>query len=240
MTAAAAFQPTRWSLISAVRSGSAPRVQAALETLCATYWYPLYAYIRRRGHGAEEAADLTQAFFVRVLEKDFFARADQQRGRLRTFLLTAVQHFLRDDWQKQQRQKRGGGIVPLSIDEAVAEGLYAHEPADGRDAETIYHRRWALTLLDRSMNALREDYAAQGKGEVFEALKSFLTVEDEEQSAAVVGQKLGLEAGAVRVAIFRLRRRYREKLLEEVAASIDAQTEAEVDEEIAALFRALS
>jgi len=138
------------------------------------------------------------------------------------------------------RQKRGGGIVPLSIDEAVAEGLYAHEPADGRDAETIYHRRWALTLLDRSMNALREDYAAQGKGEVFEALKSFLTVEDEEQSAAVVGQKLGLEAGAVRVAIFRLRRRYREKLLEEVAASIDAQTEAEVDEEIAALFRALS
>jgi DNA-directed RNA polymerase specialized sigma24 family protein len=240
MTGEAAFNPTRWSLISAVRSGSEPRVAAALETLCATYWYPLYAYIRRSGHGAEEARDLTQGLFLQVLEKDFFAQADQHRGRLRTFLLTATQRFVRDHWQKQQRQKRGGGVAVLSIDEAVAEGLYAREPLDGRDAEAIYHRRWALTLLDQSMDRLREDYTAQGKSALFEALKSYLAVDDEEVSAAEAGRVLGLEPGAVRVAIFRLRRRYREKLLQEVAASIDAQTEAEVDAEIADLFRALT
>ena len=236
----AAFNPTRWSLVASVRSGVAERVAAAMETLCAAYWYPLYAYARRSGQDPEAARDLTQAFFARVIEKEFFAQADPARGRLRTFLLTAMQRFLHDDWRKQQRVKRGSGVATLSIDEAQAEGLYAREPADTLTPEAIYHRRWALTLLERTMTRLREDYAEQGKAELFAALKPWLTFEGDELSAAETGAQIGLDAGAVRIAVFRLRRRYRERLLEEVAASMDAGSEAEVDEEIAALFRALS
>jgi DNA-directed RNA polymerase specialized sigma24 family protein len=223
----AAFTPTRWSLIAAVRSGEAPRVREALETLCEAYWYPLYAYVRRVGHGPEESADLTQSFFAHLMEKKVLSRADPERGRLRNFLLNSLQHFLRDEWRKQQRLKRGGGAPPLSIDAVVAEGLYANEPADLTTPETLYHRRWALTLLERTLLGLH-------------AIKPSLIEDADAASAAESGARLGMAAGAVRVAIFRLRTRYRERLLAEVAASMDAQSEADLDEEIAALFRALS
>lgn len=221
-----------------MRSGDAPRARAALERLCAAYWYPLYAYVRRSGHGVEEAKDLTQSFFVHVLEKEMFAAADPERGRLRTFLLAALQNFLRAEWRKTQRLKRGGGMAPLSIDEALAEDRYAREPADTLTPEAIYHRRWALTLLEEVMTALRAEYAAEGKGAVFETLKPTLAGEDA-ASFAALGAKLGISEGAARIAAFRLRKRYRERLLESVASSLDAATEAEVDEEIDALFKAL-
>jgi len=236
--ASPAFNPTRWSLVAQLRSGDVPRARAALERLCATYWYPLYAYVRRSGHGAEESKDLTQAFFAHVLEKEMFSAADPERGRLRTFLLTALQNFLRAEWRKSQRLKRGSGAAPLSIDEAIAEDRYAREPADALTPEAIYHRRWALTLLEETMGALREEYAAQGKSAIFEMLKSTLAGE-EEASFADLGARLGLSEGAARVAAFRLRKRYRERLLEAVAASLDAASEAEVNAEIDALFRAL-
>jgi DNA-directed RNA polymerase specialized sigma24 family protein len=239
MSRDAEFSPTRWSLVSAVRSGDATRAKRALETLCQAYWYPLYAYVRRLGHPHEDAADLTQGFFAQLMERETFTRADPERGRLRSFLLTGMQRFLCDDWRKQQRQKRGGGAPLLSIDELAAEDLYSREPANAATPETLYHRRWALTLLERTMLALQADYARQGKALLFETLKPALTEDPDAGSAAKSGGVLGMTAGAVRVAVTRLRARYRQRLLEEVAASMDVQTEADVDEEIAALFRAL-
>ena len=234
------FTPTRWSLIAAVRSGDAAQARQALEKLCHAYWYPLYAYVRRLGHPHEDAADLTQGFFAHIMENELLTRADPERGRLRNFLLTAIQRFLRDDWRKQQRQKRGGGAVMLSIDEITAEGLYSREPAHMETPEKLYHRRWALTLLERTLQGLQEDYTKQNKAALFAALKPALTEDPDAASAAETGEKLGMTAGAVRVAINRLRARYRARLLTEVAASMDAGTEAEVDEEIDALFRAVS
>jgi RNA polymerase sigma-70 factor (ECF subfamily) len=239
MSGPAEFLPTRWSLIAAVRTGDSALARPAMERLCQTYWYPLYAYVRRCGHAPDDAADLTQGFFAQVVERDLFSRAETGRGRLRSFLLTALQRFLRDEWRKGNRQKRGGGAGLLSIDEATAEGLYAREPAHVETPEKLYHRRWALMILERTVVGLRDDYRQQGKGELFDALKPALTEDPDAASAAETGEKLGMTAGAVRVAINRLRARYRTKLLAEVAASMDAQTEAEVDAEIDALFRAL-
>ncbi len=240
MPANAEFNPTRWSLISAVRSGDAPRAREALETLCTAYWYPLYAYVRRLGHPHEDAADLTQGFFEQLMKKEIFTRADPERGRLRNFLLTAMQRFLRDDWRRSRRLKRGGGAEILSIDEAAAEGLYAREPSVNVTPESLYHRRWALTLLERTVLALQADYTEQGKCALFDALKPALTEDPDAASAAETGAPLGMSAGAVRVAVNRLRARFRQRLLTEVAASMDTQSEAEVEEEISALFRALS
>jgi RNA polymerase sigma-70 factor (ECF subfamily) len=235
-----AFNPTRWSLIAVLRNGEGPRVQEALETLCRAYWYPLYAYARRCGQAPDDAADLTQAFFAHLIEKEIFAQANPERGRLRNYLLTAMQNFLRDNWRRQQRQKRGGGSGLPAIDEVVAERRYALEPADVLTPEKLYHRRWALTLLERTVSDVRDDYARRGQSALFETLKPTLTGDSDAGSAAELGAQLGMEAATVRVAISRLRARYRERLLAEVAASMDAHTEQEVDEEIDALFRALS
>lgn len=236
----AAFQPTRWSLIGALRNGDSQSGGAAQATLCEAYWYPLYAYVRRSGHGAEEARDLTQGFFAQLIERNFFASADRECGRLRTYLLTALQHFLRDEWRKGQKLKRGGGVALLSIDEVRAEERYAREPADALTPEVIFERRWALELLERTLLGLRAEYAGAGKAEVFDTLKYHLAPDGDEPSSEEAGARLGLTAGAVRVAVSRLRARYRERLLREVSASLDAKTEAEVDEEIDALFRALA
>lgn len=236
----AGFQPTRWSLIGALRNGDSLDGSAARATLCEAYWYPLYAYVRRSGCGAEQARDLTQGFFAHLLEKNLFARAERERGRLRTFLLAALQHYLRDEWRKGQKIKRGSGASPLSIDEAFAENRYAREPANAMTPETIFQRRWALELLERTLLGLRAEYTGAGKANVFDTLKCHLAPDGNEPSSQELGVELGLTSGAVRVAVSRLRARYRERLLREVAASLDATTEAEVDDEIDALFRALA
>ncbi len=234
------FQPTRWSLVAAVREGNPATTEKAQATLCEAYWYPLYAYVRSRGHDAEEARDLTQGFFARVMEKDLFSLADRERGRLRTFLLTALQRFLRDEWRKGQQIKRGGGVPALSIDTVAAEERYAREPVDTMTPEVIFERRWALDLLERTLLGLRDEYAAAGKADLFDVLKHHLAPDGLEPSAEEAGTRLGMTAGAVRVAVSRLRTRYRERLLREVSTSLDATTEAEVDGEIDALFRALA
>lgn len=234
-----AFRPTRWSLIAALRSGGEAAKRAALETLCTVYWYPLYAYARRSGVGPEDAADLTQGFFATLVEKEVFTRADPERGRLRTFLLTAMQRFLRDDWRKRQTLKRGGGREVLSIDEPEAEIRYRNEAADHVTPEALYHRRWAITLLEHTMDGLQADYEEQGKGSLFHALKPFLD-EGKTENAGEVGLPLGLDANAVRVAVHRLRKRYRQRLLEAVAESLETDSDAAIEAEIAELFRALA
>ncbi|MBL9168944.1 MAG: hypothetical protein JNN07_14485 [Verrucomicrobiales bacterium] len=233
------FQPTRWSLIVALREADHAAAATARATLCETYWYPLYAYVRRCGHGAEESRDLTQAFFERLIEKDLLARADRDRGRLRTFLLAALQRFLRDEWRKGQRLKRAGNGSEWSLDSAAAEERYTREPMDAATPEMIYQRRWALELLERTLLRLRGDYAQAGKAELFTVLKHYLAPDGQEPSAEEAGRQLSMSAGAVRVAVSRLRARYRERLLQEVAAGLEAETEAEVDAEIDELFRAL-
>lgn len=217
-----------------------PRVREALENLCGGYWYPLYAYARRCGQSPEDAADLTQSFFAFLLEREVFEQADPERGRLRTFLLTAMQRFICDEWRKQQRLKRGGGHTLISINETLADERYSRELVDHSTPEALYHRRWALALLERTLLALQADYTQQGKAALFEVLKPCLTDEQAGSSAAELGAQLGMNAGAVRVAITRLRHRYRERLLREVSASMDAHSEADVEGEIDALFRALS
>jgi RNA polymerase sigma factor (sigma-70 family) len=230
------FSPTRWSLIAAMRSDSSAVAQSAMETLCQSYWFPIYAYVRRRGFPPEDAADLTQEFFAHLLEKKLLSRAKQERGRLRSLLLTALQRFLTNWKRDQQRQKRGGSVPHLSIDEAHAEGLYARELADNSTPEVLYDRQWALALLQRTLLGLRSGYEKLGRARRFDILKPALTDELDTTAAA---EQLGISQPAVRSAVVRLRTRYRSALLAEVAASLDARTEAEVNEEIAALFRML-
>jgi RNA polymerase sigma-70 factor (ECF subfamily) len=199
---------------------SSPAAADALATLCQTYWYPLYAFARRRGCAPEDAADLTQGFFADLLDKDFLRTADQQRGRFRSFLLTVFKRFLSHEQQRQQTQKRGGGRQQFSIDAAVGEARYQYEPTDEWTAERLYDRRWALTLLDDVMARLESEYQDKGKGELFARCKIYLTAGTHAPPQAEVAEKLNMTPVAVRVAVHRLRHRYKEMLQEAVAQTI--------------------
>lgn len=233
----AQFPTTRWSRVIQAGDPDAPLARESLAELCGAYWYPLYAYIRRRGYGPEPARDLTQDFFARALEKGLLAEADPARGRFRSFLRTVCSHFLanRRDWE--QAAKRGGGRVALSFDPAGAEGRYALELADGLTPERIFDRSWALTLLGRVLDALGREYDEAGKGTTFEALRGVLAGDPELPSYAAVAERLGTTEGAARVAAHRLRRRYGELLRQEIAATVTGPSE--VDDEIRDLFAAL-
>ena len=215
-----------------------PNAEEALSKLCRTYWYPLYAFVRRKGYGREEAQDLTQAFFARLLEKNVFAQADRDRGRFRTFLLAAVQHFLADEWDKSRRLKRGGGCHIVSFDSLSAEERYCQEPADLADAAKLYERRWVTTLLDRVLVQLESDYRQAGKAELFDALRSSLLLDDDRVSYRELGIRLQLSEAAVKQAVLRLRRRYRELFREEIAQTVTDPSEA--DEELKHLFSVLA
>lgn len=228
------FATTRWSLVVAAGRPDAPDGAGALADLCRLYWYPVYAYVRRRGHRPHDADDLTQAFFARLLEKGALAAAAPERGRFRTFLLTACQHFLANEHHRAHAAKRGGRVESLDLTDA--EGRYVREPARDEPPERLFERRWALDLLGRVLARLRQEYEADGKGPLFEALKDRLTGDDAAGYAAVAGA-LGLTAGAAKTAAYRLRRRYGELLREEIAETVAAP--AEIDEEVQALFRAL-
>jgi RNA polymerase sigma factor (sigma-70 family) len=231
------FATTHWSLIVAAQGGTATEAHEALADLCRTYWYPLYAFIRRQGHSADEAQDLTQEFFTRLLEKDFLAAVDRDKGKFRSFLLATCKHFLANAHDRAHARKRGGDRQSLSIDFRDADGRYAHEPAHGETPERLFERRWALALLDRVLARLRSDYEAAGKGRLFEALKSRLTGGAGAAPYARLAAGLGLTEGAVKVAVHRLRQRYRELLHEEIAQTLDDP--AQVGEEIRDLFAAL-
>ncbi len=215
------FATTHWSLVVAAGQGDSPDAKAALATLCQIYWYPLYAYVRRHGHNPHEAQDLTQEFFARLLEKDYLHDADRERGKFRSFLLTAFKHFLSKERDRANALKRGGGRPTLSLDLPAGEQRYRREPADQSTPETIYERRWALTLLDQVITRLREEFVAAGKGPLFERLKVFLTGERGPEPYARLAVELDLTEGALKVAIHRMRRRYRELLRAEIAQTVD-------------------
>ena len=231
------FPTTRWSLVLQAGDPDAPLAKESLAELCSAYWYPLYAFIRRRGHGPEQARDLTQDFFARALEKGLIAEADPARGRFRSFLRTVCTHFLanRRDWD--QARKRGGDRTVVTIDTVDAEGRYALELADGLTPERIFDRSWALTLLGRVLDKLGREYDEAGKAATFEALRGVLTGDPDINSYAAVALHLGTSEGAARVAAHRLRRRYGELLRQEIAATLAEP--AEVDDEIRDLFAAL-
>jgi RNA polymerase sigma factor (sigma-70 family) len=231
------FPTTRWSRVILAGDPEAPLARESLAELCNAYWYPLYAYIRRRGYDPEKAKDLTQDFFVRVLEKGLLAEADPARGRFRSFLRTVCAHFLANRRDREHARKRGGGRTVLSIDAADAEGRYALELADELTPERIFDRSWALTLLGRILDQLGREYDEAGKAATFEALRGLLEGEHDLPSYAAVGARLGTSEGAARVAAHRLRRRYGELLRQEIAATLAEP--AEVDDEIRELFAAL-
>lgn len=232
------FATTRWSLIVAARGEDSSAAHQALARLCEAYWYPLYAYIRRRGHAPDEAQDLTQEFFARLLEQDFLGSADPARGRFRAFLLAACKHFLANERDRACAQKRGGGRAMASLDLDNAEGRYGREPAHELTPDRLFERRWALTLLDRALGRLREECTAKGKGETFDRLRVFLAGDRGAPSHGQVAGELGMTAGAVKVAVHRLRQRYRELLREEIGQTVEGPDQ--IDEEVRELFAALA
>lgn len=233
----ASFASTHWSVVAAAsRPDETAEARAALETLCLRYWYPLYVFVRRRGFDCDEAQDLTQGFFARLLEKRDFASATPQRGRFRTYLLAAFEHYLSNERDRAQAQKRGGGCELLSLDFAWAEKRYACEPSHSDTPEKAYARRWVLTLLASVLETLEKEHAEQGKQALFENLKGFLTVGQEEVSYRELSQRLATSEGALKVAVHRLRRRYRDLLQQAVAQTLEDPTQ--VREEIAFLLGA--
>jgi RNA polymerase sigma-70 factor (ECF subfamily) len=219
------------------RGGGSTSARAALATLCQTYWYPLYAFVRRQGHPPHDAQDLTQEFFARLLARNYLADVAREKGRFRSFLLVALKHFLANEGDRARAAKRGGGQSVISLDDVGAEGRYQLEPVDRLSADRIFDRRWALTLLERVLERLRAEYGALEKTGEFEAMQDCLTGKSD-QSYAVIARKLGTSEGAVKVAVHRLRKRYRELLRAEVAETVDGP--AEVEEELRELLRALA
>lgn len=218
------FHTTQWSLVlAAQQGGDASRMHRAMSALCRDYWYPLYAFVRRRGHAPHDAQDLTQAFFLSLLETN--AAANPARGKFRSYLLGALKNFLANDWHRAQAQKRGGGQRLVEWDALDAEARYALEPAEQSDADTLYDRRWALELLSRAMEKLRAEFAARGEAETFELLKG--TLNGAEPPRQQIAQQLGMTEGALKVAIHRLRQNYREVLRAEIAETVNSAAEAE-------------
>ena len=231
------FPATQWEMVAMAGDRSSPDSRTALAALCEAYWYPLYAYVRRRGYSPDDAEDLTQEFFANLLEKETLRVADRSRGRFRTFLLTALSNFLSKQWVKSTALKRGGGRSPLSLDFVDAEKRYAREPADEWTPERVYERRWALTVLDRAGKALRRQYADAGKAKLFDALKVYLLDRAEAPPLAQVAGELGMTVGAVKMAVHRLRRGYRDALREEISQMVSDPSE--VDDELRSLLNAL-
>jgi RNA polymerase sigma-70 factor (ECF subfamily) len=235
---ARAFRTTRWTMVVHAREPDSAEAAAALEQLCQTYWYPLYAFVRRQGYDPHDAQDLTQEFFARLLAKHQLESVDRAKGRFRSFLLAAMKHFLSNEWDRRNAIKRGGRQIHLSIDKQSAEDRYRLEPADPQSAEKIYMRRWALTLLDRVLDSLKAEAVASGKAEQFEQLKLALTGDRLSVPYAELARRLGTTEGAVKVAVHRMRQRYRELLRAEIAHTVtDSKA---VDAEIRHLFAALA
>jgi RNA polymerase sigma factor (sigma-70 family) len=231
------FASTHWSLVLAAGRRSLPDSDRALATLCRNYWFPLYAYARRRLGNLHEAQDLTQEFFARLLEKNLLAGAEPERGRFRAFLITAFKNFLVNEGDRARAQKRGGGQTALPLDFRAGDARYDLEPADEWTPERLFERQWTLTLLEQVLAALRAEFAADGKEPLFDALKGFLTG-DSTASYAEVAPALGMSEGAAKTAAHRLRRRYRQLLRHEVAQTV--ADPAEVDDEIRSLFESLA
>lgn len=222
----AAFRTTHWSVVLSAAQADRGESRQALEQLCRNYWCPLYMYVRRRGYDAEEAKDLTQGFFARLLERDDLGSVEPRHGRFRSFLLACLNHWLANEWDRRRAEKRGSGRVTISLDDSAAEDAYRYEPADPVTPEVLFERRWARTLLERVLQRLRQEYAAAEKTELFEELKGFLS-EKKAGGRSEIAARHGIGMNAVDVAIHRLRKHYAELLREEVAHTVSAPHEIE-------------
>jgi RNA polymerase sigma-70 factor (ECF subfamily) len=231
------FNSTRWSLVVAAQQGSTAEARQALTDLCAIYWFPVYAFIRRQGFTADRAPDLTQEFFATFLERQCLAGVDPQKGRFRSFLLTVCKHFLANERDRDRAQKRGGDRCLVSLDFHMAESRYQVEPGHTLTPERLFERRWALALLERVLNRLRQEFEPTDKAPLFERLQHLLTGDTAAVTYAQIAAELGMTEGAVKVASHRLRGRYRQILREEISRTVEEP--AQIDDEIRDLFAAL-
>jgi len=230
------FRTTHWSLVLAAGEKDGEKAREALEQLCATYWYPLYAFARRQGHDAAESEELTQEFFARLLARDDLSGVSPDRGRFRSFLLASFKHLFANEYHRHRTQRRGGSTPVLSLDKEQPETRYRLEPADPVTPEKLFERRWALTVLERALGRVREEYAQSEKAEIFEELKEFLS-DQKSVSHEVIASRHGISVGAVGVTIHRLRKRYAEILRDEIAQTVS--TPEEIDDEVRHLIAAV-
>src|SRR5262245_43210898 len=233
----AAFATTHWSVVLAAREPDVSQAAAALEKLCRTYWYPLYAYVRRKGHDVHDAQDLTQEFFARLLARNYLSVADRNKGKFRSFLLGALEHFLAREWTKAHAQKRGGGRSHLSLDERDVENRYLLEPSHDLTAKKMFDRNWAITVLDQAMAQLRDECLSNKKGDLLNKVECLLSGEKGEASYAEVAAELNMTEGAIKMAVLRLRRRYGELIRAEIGQTVTTPEDAQ--EELQFLFRTL-
>ena len=232
------FTTTHWSVVLRARDDQSTQAREGLATLCQTYWPPIYAYLRREGHAPADAEDLTQGFFVHLLERDFLSRLQHQEGKFRSFLLKFLKNYLSDARDKERSQKRGGGQTLISLDELKEEERLALEPADTLTADQVFERRWAQRLMERAVERLRQEYAEDGKAALFEQLQELQPGERGARNYAEIGAHFGLSEGAVKSAMYRLRLRHRDILRSEIADTISSP--GEVDAEIQHLIGVLS
>lgn len=232
------FVTTRWTVVLSAGRKSSPQSDRALGELCQTYWYPLYAYVRRQGHTKEDAEDLVQAFFARFLEKNYLEGLSAERGKFRAFLLASLKHFLANEWDKSQRQKRGGGAQHLSLDWQSADERFQLDPPDPSSPDKTFDREWAVALLERVVTRLHDECMADGKEKLFEQTKGYLMVGEKAIPYAEAARTLEMDEGAIRVAVHRLRKRYRELLRDEIAQTLDDP--AQVADELRSLQAALA
>jgi len=231
------FASTHWSVVLAAGGHDDSRSREALAKLCATYWYPLYAFVRRQGFGPEDAEDLTQGFFAHLLEHEALATVDRAKGKFRSFLLASLRHFLADERDHAQAQKRGGGRSSVPLDVASAEKRYALEPADPASPDKVFERNWALALMEQVLDRLRAEQVVVDKRAQFDLLRDCLMGDPDAPRYADLAVQLGVSEDAVKMAVSRLRRRYRQLLRQEIAHTVS--TPAEIEEEIGHLFAAL-
>jgi DNA-directed RNA polymerase specialized sigma24 family protein len=231
------FPATHWSVVLAAVRNDDTRSHQALTQLCQVYWFPLYAFVRRHGHSPEDAQDFTQGFFAHLLERQALAEVDRAKGKFRSFLLASLRNFLTNERERGQAQKRGGGHAPIRLDAATAETRYRLEPADHASPDKVFERNWALALLEQVLGRLRAEQAAAGKGAQFERLQPTLMADPDAPAYAGLAAGLGLSEDAARMSVYRLRRRYRELLREEIAQTVSSP--AETEEELRHLFAVL-
>jgi RNA polymerase sigma-70 factor (ECF subfamily) len=227
------FTTTHWSAVLAAGDAGSPQANAALEALCRAYWYPLYAYVRRKGHSPADAQDLTQSFFARLLTRNYLSAADRNRGRFRSFLLGSLEHFLAREWTRAHAQKRGGGQPAFSLDAVDAEERYRLEPVDELSPDRLFDRRWAMTLIAQAMDRLRAECAANSKADLFDRLAGLLSGEKGEARHSELSAALGLTEGALKVSVHRLRRRFGELVRDEIAQTVG--TAEDVGDEVSFL-----
>jgi RNA polymerase sigma factor (sigma-70 family) len=239
VSGAGKFPPTLWSVVLAAGKDSSPRSQEAMASLCQIYWYPIYAFLRRQGKSPHDAEDVTQGFFARLCRNDRLASVGREKGKFRSFLLVSLKHFLADEADKTRAQKRGGGQTNISLDAVSAEERFALEPPDLMDPERLFERRWALTVLERTLARLNAEFQSPDRRERFELLRGYLLGDAPPETYAAVGRRLGMREGGVKSAVARMRQRYRELFRDEIAGTVadGVEMEAEIRHVFAVLNR---